>query len=97
MSSVRTRNAGVLSSKPPNFARNAPLARKSTGNCLVRLTSFLEKLTVLSLGAAKVEIEYATYELNAIKYHNELKPRIFKTSEEGNIWPQNLLLRCRSV
>ena len=52
-------NTGVVSSNPEHVTIKLPLVRKAMGNHLVKST-FLEKLRVLSMVSAKLEIEYVT-------------------------------------
>ena len=53
--SVRIHNAGVVSSNPPRVTIKASLMRKATG----KVPFIGNKLRVLSLVSAKLEIKYA--------------------------------------
>ena len=66
--SMWTDNTAVVSSIHPCVTIKAPLVRKATGNHLIKSTS-LEKLRVLSLISATLEIEYAMKLYETRKYY----------------------------
>ena len=77
--SVRTHNTVVVSSIPPCITIKTPLARKATGNPLLKPTS-LVKLSSLPLVSATLEIEYAT------QYSS-----VFKCCILHRVFPSNVL------